>query len=183
MIIATVLKSGGEYAVEHVHRLQGMIYNHIPHSMFVCFTDMDPCCQIVRLKNNFPGWWSKMELFRMPGPLLYFDLDTIILKDMQKTISNVDGKAFVILRDFYRGKTNPLAMQSSVMYWSGDMSWLYLKYVTDPVFVGGDQEYIEKHVRGAEYWQDFTDAFASYKVDIVTRGVRESDECVVFKKQ
>jgi hypothetical protein len=97
------------------------------------------------------------------------DLDTVI----QGPISFLDKIAdenFVILRDVYRGKANPKAMQSSIMYWSQDMTWLYEKYAAHPVFdlPHGDQQYLEQTVT-ATYFQDFTDDIVSFKADVLAR--------------
>ncbi len=44
------------------------------------------------------------------------------------------GKDFVILRDVYRGRADPNAMQSSIMHWERDMFWLYDAFRERPVF-------------------------------------------------
>jgi hypothetical protein len=187
MIVATVLKSGGEYNESHVAKLKAMIDKYVPHDLFVCLTDMKPDCRIIDLQHGWPGWWSKMELFKLCGPVLYFDLDTIILKNMADILRIVRGKKFVILRDFYRGFQNPKAMQSSVMYWEGDMSpiytgfkWRYADPLRVPEDIHGDQKYLEQVVNNAEYWQDFTSGIVSYKCDVLTRGASGKDVCIVF---
>lgn len=188
MIVATVLKSGGEYNEEHVLNIRKMVEKYVPHDAFICLTDMKPDCTIMPLKHGWKGWWSKMELFRLPGPLLYFDLDTIIMNSMSDIIRIVRGKRFVILRDFYRGFSDKNAMQSSVMYWAGDMSAVYSGYSSkDPAALsvlnnspGGDQQYLEKVVKNAEYWQDFTPGIVSFKCDVLHRGATNKDVCIVF---
>lgn len=122
-----------------------------------------------------------MELFRLKGPIVYFDLDTIIRGPLD--LSVLDKQEFVIMRDVYRGPRNPLAMQSSVMYWSGDMSWLYRKFLTDPEECpGGDQEYIEKNCKVSAYLQDLMPV-VSFKADILRRGLEDSDHLVIFHGQ
>lgn len=187
MIVTTVLKSGGEYNENHVLNIRKMVEKYVPHDAFICLTDMKPDCTIIPLRHGWKGWWSKLELFRLRGPVLYFDLDTIIVKSMAQTIRKASGKSFVILRDFYRGERDKKAMQSSVMYWEGDMSAVYTgffcKYaahVPDIVEFHGDQNYLEKAVMNAEYWQDFTGGIVSYKCDVLMRGLKNGDECIVF---
>lgn len=179
MIVATVLKSGGIYNKSHVKRINEMAYKYIPHERFVCLTDTEVDCDSINLEHNLPGWWSKMELFKIKGPVLYLDLDTIVTGDMSKEIEAVQNKEFVILRDFYR---NGNSMQSSIMYWSGDMSYVYDAFVkTMDMSCYGDQEYLEKVVNDYSYrWQDFTDSIVSFKVDVLKRGVRDTDKVIIF---
>lgn len=179
MIVATVLKSGGIYNKSHVERINDMARKHIPHERFVCLTDTEVDCESISLEHNLPGWWSKMELFKLQGPVLFMDLDTIVLGDLSSVIDKASDKAFVILRDFYRGEN---ALQSSLMYWSGDMSYLYDDFINKiDMSDHGDQNYIEKHIKGSvTRWQDITDNIVSFKVDILKRGLRESDKCVIF---
>ncbi len=84
LTVACVLRSGGDFRPEHVDRLWDGVSENFPGHSFFCLTDMDVCCESVPLKYGWPGWWSKMELFRpdLEGDFLYFDLDTIVLGDI-----------------------------------------------------------------------------------------------------
>lgn len=76
MKIATVLKSGGDFSPDHVRALR----DQLPE--LVCFSDLKiDGVETIPLKRNWPGWWSKLELFdpSTPGDILFFDLDTVIL--------------------------------------------------------------------------------------------------------
>ena len=66
--IATVLKCGGEYVERHVHALRDQCKKHIPWADFVCLSDGHLECKTIPLVDDFPGWWSKMELFKLDGP-------------------------------------------------------------------------------------------------------------------
>lgn len=178
MIVATVLKSGGIYNADHVYKIHDMVKKYVPHDRFVCLSDVELKVDTIPLEDGFHGWWSKMELFKLRGPTLFFDLDTIILKDISSVLNVVKHLDFVILRDFYR-KGN--SMQSSMMYWKNDASVIYNMFMK----VGGaglhsDQEFIETVVRNAHYWQDFSDGIISFKCDVMERGLRASDEVVIF---
>jgi alpha-N-acetylglucosamine transferase len=70
-----------------VEKLQRAVAKNlsIPHQ-FVCLSNMfSSRYDILPLENNWPGWWSKLELFK-PGlftdRVLYLDLDVLILKDL-----------------------------------------------------------------------------------------------------
>lgn len=61
MKIVTVLRSGGDYNHEHVQWL----YKQLPDDIEkICFTDLTiPGVQTIKLTENLPGWWSKIEIF------------------------------------------------------------------------------------------------------------------------
>lgn len=89
--VACVLKSGGDFDADYVDRLKKgvKLYLEKPHR-FVCFSDIDVPCERIPLKYNFPGWWSKMELFRPDTDLediFYLDLDTVIVGKLNDLVS------------------------------------------------------------------------------------------------
>lgn len=183
MIIATVLKTGGEYQEKHVEWLRDQCERHIPQGQFTCLTDGSPDCHTIPLTENLPGWWSKMELFRIEGPVLYFDLDTMIVGSCDHWLEEIKHSKFALLRDIYRGKRNKHAMGSGIMYWSGDMSHVWDAYCEDgrPTDVpGGDQSYLEAAVRTAEYIQDFTDDVVSYKAQIRDGNYKKEKASVIY---
>ena len=82
--VACVLKSGGRYNADWVYKLQEMVRQRLslPHH-FVCLSDIPiPGVDVILLRHDWPGWWSKIELF---GPslyhakrILYLDLDVLV---------------------------------------------------------------------------------------------------------
>lgn len=103
LTVATVLRSGAEYSPEWAHRLRRQVNEHLgaPHN-FVCLTDMEvPGVETRELVHDFPGYWSKMELYReglFDGRVIYLDLDTLVIGDIAP-LAEYDG-AFAALRDF-----------------------------------------------------------------------------------
>jgi len=167
--VLTVLKSGGEYKPSHVYALKAQVNRYIYSADFVCLTDADLVCDTIPLRHSLPGWWSKMEMFKLQGPCLYMDLDTMVTGDCGHWLQKIKDSKFAILRDPYRGKRDPYAMGSGVMYWSGDMSRLWRSYEDAgcPTDIdGGDQAFIEQVIGLPDYLQDFTDSILSYKADI-----------------
>lgn len=125
--VVCVLKSGGDFTGEYVKRLyEGVSNNLNVDHLFLCLTDVpdevDFCCTR-DLVNDLPGWWSKMEVFKLKGPVLYFDLDTVIVGNLDKFLWLKFGHLYM-LRDFYRG----INFASGVMYWDGDFSWIYYAF-------------------------------------------------------
>lgn len=181
MKFVTVLRSGREYTVEHVHKLRDMAERYLPGCEFVCLTDSSPQCTRITLEKTYPGWWAKMELFKIQGPCLYMDLDTVICGDISHWVDLIGNSKFAILRDVYRGERDPHAMQSSIMYWSGDMSYLWDQFSAYPDFShpNGDQGWIEENVDGVVYIQDAISDVVSYKAHI-QKGYPIEDASVVF---
>lgn len=78
--VLTVLRSGGEYRPWHVQVLQQQIKQWAPDAKFQCLSDVDvPGVDCIPLKHDWPGWWAKIELFRLGGGFLYTDLDNVFL--------------------------------------------------------------------------------------------------------
>ena len=84
--------------------------------------------ETIALKHDWPGWWSKIELFA-PGNfpqddrVIFLDLDTIVLGDFEGLAR--DDVHFAMLTDFY----HPRRKGSGVMSWKGDYSKLYVDLV------------------------------------------------------
>lgn len=121
----------------------------LPHR-FVCLTDMKVNCEIVPLKNDWPGWFSKIELFRpglFDGPVFYADLDTIIVGSLDKIVL---GHRFTMLENFWR----PDRVGSGLMAWEADLSSIYERFARNARgFMSeyaspekwGDQAFIKDH--------------------------------------
>lgn len=148
MVIACVLKSGGDYTPDHVLTLKAMCRRRMPYlGNFVCLTDMVvPKVHTIPLLRNWTGWWSKVELFR-PGvfgpdePVLYLDLDTVILDDFALT---PDPGQFWMLKNWYKP-----AYASGMMCWRGDFSFLFNRMPVKPHHLLGDERYIYDQLMAA----------------------------------
>lgn len=210
MKIVTVLRTGGEYQIEHVVALARGLQGNVPSGTgFVCLTDK-PCTvrracrdagveiEARMLVHDWPLWWSKIEMFLVDGPALYLDLDTIVVGDLARMLAFIEGVApgrLLMLQNFYDWKWG-----SGVMGWSGGVQWLYDEFVaqhpqfrddrpqrvrTDRGIWNGDQEWIRhaiKH-RGDEailVQHKCEGMVASYKVDVKPNGLRDGTALVVF---
>jgi hypothetical protein len=112
LTITTLYRSGGEYKAGHVDRLAAQVAITNPSASFVVLSDAAPG---PGLFHNWPRWWGKLELFRgglWHGPVVYLDLDTDVIGDLNRLVS----ERFTMLSDFNRPK-NPA---SGVMAWTGD---------------------------------------------------------------
>ena len=187
--VVCVLKSGGDYGPRHVYALQTMCRQWVQHEHeFVCLTDVPHLldCQTVPLFTEAKGWWAKMELFRaFQGPTLFFDLDTIIRGPV--SLDSLQSVPFAILRDFYRVGQNPAAMQSSMMWWNGDLSWIWQMWCErGPGTFRGDQDFIEMawSEKSVAYFQEIEPGMAcSFKAHIRDSKAPSSAPVVCFHGQ
>lgn len=178
LTVACVLRSGGVYDATWVARLAAAVRQHLaePH-LFVCLTDMVQevaaidGVDVIALQHDWPGWWAKIEIFGLPGPVLFFDLDTLPLGDLTGLAEQAKFGGFTMLQDFYR----PNGFGSGVMAWSADdqPAGLLNSFKQDPAHWirscrGGDQEFVEIITRklGVARWQDaLPGQIVSYKAD------------------
>jgi hypothetical protein len=141
--IACVLRSGGRYTPEWVLRLKRGLERHSsgPHR-FVCLADVDvPNIEVLPLREGWPGWWSKIELFRpglLTGPTLYLDLDVVVTGDVAALFRACDR--FTMVHE--RGKAD--YFNSSAMAWEGDMGHVFEAFRRDPT---GHMERFRRHPR------------------------------------
>lgn len=117
--VACVLKTGGIYTREWVHALKSGLDEHLSGYRLACLSDDSaiPAEWAIPLIHGWPGWWSKIELFRpglFSGRVLYVDLDTLPVGDLSE-IAAYDSP-FAMLSDFY----HPESAESGVMAWDGD---------------------------------------------------------------
>jgi len=132
--VASVYKTGGDYDEAYVERLAVGVHRmlSLPHR-FVCLTDVvekfrgcPGLDNAIPLQYNCPKWWAKMELFGLPGPVLYFDLDTILtgsIDSLAKWI--IESKdSLLMLRGFYKND-----QCSGILGWNGDLKWILNSFV------------------------------------------------------
>ena len=175
MKIVTVLKTSADYKKEYVDLLYNQAQKYAPNVEFVCISDDSTVPGYVKMDHNWPRWWPKMEIFKIPGPVLYLDLDTIIVGNLEEIINNSLQYEFVAIRDFYKDQRMERTLGSGVMFWTGDMRYIYEEFLKDPerhmkecttTRWWGDQGFIEKTIKNnVVYWQDvFPKKIVSWKV-------------------
>lgn len=198
-IYACVLKSGGDFTVDDVINLRNGIETFAPqpHELH-CLTDLPAKClpdRVVhkQLDNGFPGWWSKICLFK-PGMfehnqrVLYFDLDIVLTGDISPLVlfdeMPVAGRPWRVQEGklFY-------GMSSWCMGWhAGAFDHIYTEFRKQeiawrdrlPVPAKGDQGYIYHKI--GEQWkavQDLLTGTYSWK-RCCKYGVPEDTRMIVF---
>lgn len=174
MRFVCVLRSGGDYGSQHVGRLRRQLQAVHPAARLLCLSDI-AMPDVLPLQYDWPGWWSKMELFRpdLNGDLLFMDLDSAITGDLSD-LMEVDRLA--IMRDVYR----PAGLQSSLMFLpQRDRAAVWEKWISQPekwmrqFRRGGDQAFLETLWlgRGVALWQNLLPGqVVSWKVDVRPQG-------------
>jgi hypothetical protein len=169
LTVASVLRSGGIYNVKHVELLEAMVSRHLPAiGRFVCLSDLEidiPNVDRMPLAHGWPGYYSKLELFRPIFPegerILYFDLDTVITGSLSTIAARKEP--FIALGDFYRRppREPKIRLASGVMMWTAsELIDVYKAFARNPnvemkqAGFWGDQAVIERYAPGPVFWQD-----------------------------
>src|SRR6056300_21565 len=155
------VRFGTKYPISYVEKLRNMVSRHmtVPYE-FVCLTDDPTPITGVRLiveKNAgyIKGWWHKIHMFDpnlpLQGTILYFDLDVVIINNLDKLAISFPNK-FMGIRDFNR-RFHPQwkNINSSVMSWvHGTPSHIFNDFMINPknaMRMHGDQDWTWKCAR------------------------------------
>jgi hypothetical protein len=170
VIVACVLRSGGDYDVEYVERLRDGVAEHLDGAQFVCLSDVPVPCDRIPLITDWPGWWAKIEVFRLTGQVLYLDLDTVVVGSLAPL---AEQREFTVAPNWF----HPEQMNTAVMAFDGDYSYLFERFRPDLIAKyrrperWGDQGYVQDHIEAP--WQRFEDRHvASYKCGKRTEDTR-----------
>lgn len=177
LTIACVFKSGGDYTLDYVLKLKNAVERNTTQKYeFICLGDSSFFTN--QLSDNLPGWWSKIELFKLVGNILYFDLDTVILRNIDEMISIAERlkfNEFVGVRAFnpIRSQKKETQFNSGMMAWNGNFKFIYNLFDYDKERSNpdksmiGDQDYISRQLRDfnkqISFWQDKMEGVYSYK--------------------
>lgn len=169
MKIVTVLRSGGDYNASHVKWLHAQLPDTYEK---ICLTDIDiPGVKTIKLTTDYPGWWSKIELFdpsKIQDDIFYIDLDVVIVGDISHILEH---RELTMLEDFFSQEMFNSAMMF-IPHNAKSIVWetfnKYPKQFMTRYKKGGDQEFITKLYPYALNWQIvFPNQIFSYKKHIV----------------
>ena len=153
---------GDMYSWQYVENLYTMLCRHLSYDVKLhVFTEANrsvPDHMIKHSLQEWPGisgrkkaWWYKLQLFNpeiMSGPVLYFDLDTVIIDNIDWIVQS-DLTYFWTIRDFrYLWRPNWQGLNSSVMYWDQSrFSWIWNRFIKHGVDANvskyhGDQDFL-----------------------------------------
>ena len=178
MINVCCVYYGSKYKPEYVQNLYNMVERNltVPYE-FYCFTDhvnlFDQVYGKIHYKPlpryDMQGWWNKLQLFHpesgLKGVNLYFDLDVIILKNINCFANWQDDNTFGITNDF----TGEEGFNSSIMKWNNinTSTIIWENYFKDrPKWrkVNGDQDVITDLIKNQPILKPFPNEWTfSYK--------------------
>lgn len=169
-----VLRSGGDFKPEHVHRLAKQVPD------LVCLSDVEiDGIKTIPLKYDWPGWWAKMEMFRpdIKGDIFYLDLDTTVLKMPAMPTNDT------VLTDFGDSRV----IGSGLMYLTEQRrAHIWNAFIADPEkamrenvkWPAGDQGFLFPYLRHFQRWQAIAKVY-SWKIHC-KKGIPADAEIVCF---
>ena len=204
LTVACVFKTGGDFTPDYVRRLVVGVRRSLTVShQFMVLTDEQEIeadiFDVRPLIHGWPGWWSKMELFTLPGPVLALDLDTVIVGSLDGLAREVEalGNRMMLLQS-WRQPT----MGSAIMGWSGDVSGIWRTFLGNVAQQGGarafsgnrlilparqyrgDQDWIDEHLRQRKAEvvsvQSLISGVYSYKHHVVRMGLPTDARIICF---
>jgi len=168
---------GSKFSQSHVIRLEHMVRRHstVPYKFIVLSNDptLPSYLNVVPLMHRWPSWWCKIELFAPSNfnrfsRIIYFDLDTIILGNIDPLLSSSEN--ILVIRDFYTQQ-----MSTGVLAWNrGALDVLHTEFLGREMEVTlthvGDQDWLRDCVptHCVRYIQDVQPGTYSYKVHCST---------------
>lgn len=134
---------GDKYDWIYVERLRNMLQRHLDANIIMnVFCEARrtvPPGYVKHTLQEWPGvsghrqaWWYKIQMFepgRLHDQVFYFDLDTVICRDIS-WMKTLDRKLFWTMRDFkYLWKPQWQGINSSVMIWQAkDFHWIWKRF-------------------------------------------------------
>jgi len=154
---------GDAYPWIYVERLYNMLNRHLSCGIRLhVYTELERPVPAPMIKHVLPAWgihgpkrswWYKINLFdtgQHAGPLLYFDLDTVIVANID-WICDLPLNYFWAVQDFkYLWRPNHLTINSSIMWWNTcqfDSVWTAFKQDNLSHIIKkyrGDQDYLNQ---------------------------------------
>jgi hypothetical protein len=173
----------------YVERLYNMLNRHISRGIRLhVYTELERPVPAPMIKHVLPtwgirgpkrSWWYKINLFdtgQHAGPLLYFDLDTVIVDNID-WICDLPLNYFWAVQDFkYLWRPNHQSINSSIMWWDTrkfhyvwqDFQGQNLQHIIKKF--RGDQDYITKIVENKDVRYLDTERIKSWRWECLGSG-------------
>ncbi len=151
------------YDPEWVQKVCNMVARNLSLEYeFVCLSNIDFELEggsVIPLRYNFPGWWSKLELFRNDLPIkgdriLYLDLDIVITSDLTSLLEYAWDAEIMICSPFgtdrgnWKKEKKVFGYNSSVMVFKNPITFqIWKKFIQRPKYwmntYRSDQDYMK----------------------------------------
>ena len=126
---------GDKFTQWHVDNLKHMIdeYSGLKYDEF----------EVIET-NKYNNWFNKFQMYDRfrDGENLYFDLDVVIYD----RLPNLVRKNFTLLDDTWWREPAHTPLNSSIVSWTGDVSYIW------DMFETFDKKFIEDFKRGSDEW-------------------------------
>lgn len=152
---------GQRYEWSYVEKLHNMLRRHISDEIRLhVYTEADRPVPDTMIKHSLTewqignpknAWWYKMQLFNSQhhaGPLLYFDLDVVIINSLN-WVKDLSLEYFWAIHDFKRlYRPHSRDLNSSVMWWdTAKFDWVWQDFQKQALGQlqkkhRGDQDYL-----------------------------------------
>lgn len=181
---AVVLKSGGDFKIRHVWRLYEQIcFAYRKPFEFFVLTDLPDTMNIpgnyIKLQQDLPGWFSKIELFSFDmGRVCFNDLDVTINKPLDWVDQHSTDGGLIWTMECEHGGKPCGNLNSSTMIWHGPRPEIATAFNKDihiemyskpePPYYG-DQNFIQHHINPEQWRLLPRHYFAAYPWDIGKR--------------
>jgi hypothetical protein len=187
---------GDAYSWNYVDKLYSMLCRHLtPRVRLHVYTEADRevpepyikhALEPLAIANPKRAWWYKMQLFNTAhhsGSLLYFDLDVVIVGNLdwiwQQPLDN-----FWTIRDFkYLWRPTFYGINSSVMWWNtGKYAYIWEKFKKQDLEYTmkkyhGDQDYITAEMPIKELKFFYAERVQSWRWQAVDGGYNFTKKC------
>lgn len=136
-----LVRQGNKYGPEYTEKLKKQLHAYTGMDVLIVGDGAD-----ADIQSEFTGWWSKLTLFspRVPKPLFYLDLDSLIMDEFEVEDSGV----LTVCREWNSGDLHDERIQSSAMYIPESAEYIYAHFKRDKdrvmSHVGGDQWYLQR---------------------------------------
>lgn len=180
---------GDAYDWIYVERLYNMLNRHLSKNIrFHVYTENERPVPNHMIKHILPswgirgtnqGWWYKMCLFDVTvhsGPLLYFDLDIVIVDNID-WIWNLPLTWFWTVRDFkYLWRSSYYSINSSIMWWDTQkFNYVWQKFQQQNLQQimkqnRGDQDYLTKTIENSQVRYLDSDRVRSWRWECLDGG-------------
>ena len=141
-----VCKPSAVYTTKYIEKLiAGFETNNTKNIPTYCISNEDyKDKRKIPMLYNWDGWWSKMEIFRpdINGNLLYLDLDSLVIKNIDSIIDTcMSTEKPILLRDFMKRK-----QLASGMMWLPEKyrKAVWDKWIVDP------KKWMKKHKKAGD---------------------------------
>lgn len=175
--ILLVLKRGKDFGIEDVDLITSHIHSkwksEIKPRIIVLMDGMSKTHELVDyeihpLTNDYPGTWSRMQLYSPMmdefRPFLYIDLDTAIIQSLENIFDLVtDESKFITLEDFWQ----PKQLATGLVWFPSDVkktSEVWTKWLdSNQVFGFRMDNFLRQVVKPDLYWQQITNTVHDFK--------------------